>query len=95
MLALTVGFPISASGNVGDAYKPALIFPENLGPNGEKYIAEAISHEVGNTLGLNHDGPLPRVTIVVKGLGQRDGPRLWESVTISIIPMEQENNRYQ
>jgi hypothetical protein len=33
-----------------------LIFPENLGPNGEKYIAEAISHEVGHNLGLNHDG---------------------------------------
>jgi hypothetical protein len=39
----------------GDDYKPALIFPENLA-NNEKYIAEAISHEVGHTLGLNHDG---------------------------------------
>jgi hypothetical protein len=39
----------------GDYYKPALIFPENLA-NNEKYIAEAISHEVGHTLGLNHDG---------------------------------------
>jgi hypothetical protein len=35
-------------------YKPALVFPENLGA--EKYIAEAISHEAGHTLGLNHDG---------------------------------------
>ncbi|MFS6826983.1 Calx-beta domain-containing protein [Cyanobium sp. ATX-6F1] len=42
--------------SVGDTYKPALIFPENLGPNGEKYIAEAISHEVGHNLGLSHDG---------------------------------------
>ena len=39
-----------------DYYKPALIFPENLGPNNEKYIAEAISHEVGHNLGLSHDG---------------------------------------
>ncbi len=41
---------------VGDNYKPALIFPENLGPNNEKYIAEAVTHEVGHNLGLNHDG---------------------------------------
>lgn len=38
-----------------DAYKPALVFPENLA-NNEKYIAEACSHEVGHTLGLSHDG---------------------------------------
>jgi len=42
--------------DVDDTYKPALVFPENLGPNGEKYIAEAISHEAGHNLGLNHDG---------------------------------------
>jgi len=41
---------------VGDTYKPALIFPENLGPNNEKYIAEAVTHEVGHNLGLDHDG---------------------------------------
>lgn len=40
---------------VGDYYKPSLIFPENLA-NSEKYIAEAISHEVGHSLGLSHDG---------------------------------------
>jgi chitodextrinase len=40
---------------VGDYYKPALVFPENLA-NGEKYIAEAISHEAGHNLGLSHDG---------------------------------------
>lgn len=38
-----------------DFYKPALIFPENLA-NDEKYIGEAVAHEVGHTLGLNHDG---------------------------------------
>jgi len=41
---------------VGDNYKPALIFPQNLGPNNEKYIAEAVTHEVGHNLGLDHDG---------------------------------------
>jgi PKD repeat protein len=47
---------IGAFDDVGDTYKPALVFPENLGPNGEKYIAEAASHEAGHNLGLNHDG---------------------------------------
>jgi PKD repeat protein len=41
--------------NVGDYYKPALVFPEMLA-NNEKYIAEACSHECGHTLGLSHDG---------------------------------------
>jgi hypothetical protein len=41
--------------DVGDKYKPSLIFPENLA-NSEKDIAEAISHEVGHSLGLSHDG---------------------------------------
>ena len=40
---------------IGDYYKPALVFPENLA-NGEKYIGEASSHENGHTLGLYHDG---------------------------------------
>ena len=47
---------VGAFDTLGDFYKPALIFPENLGPNGESYIAEAISHEVGHNFGLSHDG---------------------------------------
>src|SRR5688572_13026302 len=44
-------------GYVGNnPYQPALVFPEKLGPNGEKYVAEAISHEAGHNFGLNHDG---------------------------------------
>jgi len=34
---------------------PCWVFSDNLA-NGSKYIAEACSHEVGHTLGLNHDG---------------------------------------
>jgi subtilisin-like proprotein convertase family protein len=34
---------------------PCFVFPINLG-NGTKNIAECISHEVGHTLGLDHDG---------------------------------------
>ena len=41
--------------DIGDYYKPALVFPEKLGPNSAKYIAEAASHEAGHNLGLNHD----------------------------------------
>ena len=32
---------------VGDYYKPALVFFDKLGSGYEKYVAEAISHEVG------------------------------------------------
>jgi PKD repeat protein len=35
---------------------PTFVFSGNLGPNNEKYVAEATSHEVGHTLGLSHDG---------------------------------------
>lgn len=36
-------------------YQPAWVFQQSLA-NNEKYIAEAISHEAGHTLGLFHDG---------------------------------------
>ncbi len=35
---------------------PCFVFTRNLGTGHEKYTAEAISHEVGHTLGLYHDG---------------------------------------
>jgi len=34
---------------------PTFVFSESLG-NNEKFVAEAISHEAGHTLGLSHDG---------------------------------------
>eukprot|EP00775_Hariotina_reticulata_P009441 gene9441-9606_t len=37
-------------------YQPAFVFPKNLGPDYPRYIWEAVSHEVGHTLGLSHDG---------------------------------------
>lgn len=39
-----------------DTDTPAFVFPDNLGPYYEKYVAEAVSHEVGHSLGLYHDG---------------------------------------
>ena len=35
---------------------PAFIFPVQLGNGASKYVAEAISHETGHSLGLKHDG---------------------------------------
>jgi hypothetical protein len=42
-------------GNLHDINQPAWIFTQGVGDNA-KYIAEAITHEVGHTLGLSHDG---------------------------------------
>lgn len=41
--------------DTGEFYKPALVFHDKLGGS-EKNIAEAISHEAGHNMGLNHDG---------------------------------------
>ena len=35
---------------------PTFVFPAQLGNGWPKYVAEAASHEVGHTVGLNHDG---------------------------------------
>lgn len=37
-------------------YQPAWVLYDRLGSGNEKYVAEAISHEVGHNLGLSHDG---------------------------------------
>lgn len=42
-------------GNLHEINQPAWIFTQGVGTN-PKYIAEAITHEVGHTLGLSHDG---------------------------------------
>jgi hypothetical protein len=42
-------------GNLHDINQPAWIFTQGVGDN-PKFIAEAITHEVGHTLGLAHDG---------------------------------------
>lgn len=61
-ISSAVGFPSSGGvsyvgifNDVGEFYKPSLVFPERLG-NSEKNIAEAASHEAGHALGLHHDG---------------------------------------
>lgn len=42
--------------DTSDFYKPALVFYNQLGGGHEKYVAEAISHEAGHNMGLQHDG---------------------------------------
>ncbi|MFO1328802.1 MAG: PKD domain-containing protein [Rubrivivax sp.] len=42
--------------DTSDFYKPALVFYNQLGSGNEKYVAEAISHEAGHNMGLQHDG---------------------------------------
>jgi len=42
--------------DTGSYYKPALVFYNKLSGGSEKMVAEAISHEVGHNLGLQHDG---------------------------------------
>ncbi len=39
-----------------DSDTPAFVFEENLGNGSEKLVAEAITHEAGHGLGLEHDG---------------------------------------
>jgi PKD repeat protein len=47
---------LRAFDDTSEYYKPAWVFFDNLGNSHEKYVAEAISHEAGHNLGLNHDG---------------------------------------
>lgn len=49
-------------------YQPAWVFQQSLA-NNEKYIAEAISHEAGHTLGLFHDGDATHAYYTGHGTG--------------------------
>ena len=42
--------------DTSEFYKPALVFYDALGGGNEKYVAEAVSHEAGHNMGLQHDG---------------------------------------
>lgn len=44
------------SSGTPDRYQPAWAFFDKLGNGYPKYVAEAVSHEVGHNLNLNHDG---------------------------------------
>lgn len=42
--------------DISEFYKPAMVFYDALGGGNERYVAEAVSHEAGHNLGLQHDG---------------------------------------
>lgn len=50
-------------------YQPAWTFFDALGSGNEKYVAESISHEVGHTLGLSHDGTATATYYAGQGSG--------------------------
>ncbi|MBD2500129.1 bluetail domain-containing putative surface protein [Anabaena azotica] len=56
---------------------PTFVFSDNLG-DGEKSTAEAISHEVGHTLGLRHDGRISPSEEYYQGAGS--GETGWASI---------------
>ncbi|MFT5588060.1 MAG: hypothetical protein ACI9ZF_000217 [Bradyrhizobium sp.] len=55
---------------------PAFCFPNNLA-YGEKYIADCVSHELGHTLGLSHQGKLPSTAYYT---GQGSGETGWAPI---------------
>ena len=50
---------------------PTFVFPNQLTNGNEKSTAEAITHEVGHTLGLSHDGRIPS-EVYYQGHGSGD-----------------------
>ncbi|MEZ6068022.1 MAG: zinc-dependent metalloprotease family protein [Planctomycetaceae bacterium] len=55
--------------------RPTFVFEDNLGDGFPKFVAEAISHEVGHTLGLDHDGRTSPAEDYYEGHGS--GPTGW------------------
>lgn len=62
--------------SLGIGVPPAFCFPNKLA-NSEKPIAECISHEVGHTLGLNHQGVTPSTEYYA---GQGSGETAWAPI---------------
>jgi PKD repeat protein len=57
---------------------PCYAFTSDLGNGYEKYVAEAVSHEVGHTLGLNHDGQ--NATSTTAAVGYYTGHADWAPI---------------
>ncbi|MBR7800359.1 PKD domain-containing protein [Undibacterium fentianense] len=66
---------LNSFGTINLSNPPAFCFQNNLG-NAEKPIAECISHELGHTLGLNHQGT---ASVTYYG-GQGDGETGWAPI---------------
>ncbi len=61
-----------------DSDTPALVFEDSMNDGDEKFTAEAISHEVGHTLGVMHDGRINPLEEYYEGHGT--GPTSWGSI---------------
>ncbi len=57
--------------------QPAWVFPQALGPNNAKYIADATTHEVGHNLSLMHDGTTSQGYYSGHGANAEPGSFLW------------------
>jgi hypothetical protein len=57
------------SSTAPERYQPAWVFFDKLGNGYPKYVAEALSHEVGHNLNLNHDGNTATVYYAGHGSG--------------------------
>jgi hypothetical protein len=64
---------VGAFDDTGEYYKTSWVF-SNMLANGEKYIAEACSHENGHSVGLSHEGTTSGTLLS----GNKIGRRLWE-----------------
>jgi PKD repeat protein len=62
-----------------NTYQPAWVFQQALA-NNEKYIAEAISHEAGHTIGLFHDGQKVGTTTNAYYAGHGAGATGWAPI---------------
>jgi hypothetical protein len=68
---------VFGASNYATYYSPALVYADNLGPNGATYIAEASAHEFGHNLGLSHDGTTGGTTYYA---GQGSGYVSWAPI---------------
>ena len=67
---------VNVIGSTNNAYyMPSYVFADRLS-NNEKYIAEAVSHELGHALGLSHDG----TSQVAYYGGHGSGTTSWSSI---------------
>jgi hypothetical protein len=90
---------VGAMGRVPDYLQPALVFPNNLSYN-PQYIALAVSHEAGHTIGQVHDGTFTYPYYTGHGAGTTSwGPIMGSPYTKTLTQLSKgeypnANNKY-